>query len=560
MRGSFGRLTRQARNPPPGTVFLAWMSLTLFGTLVLIAALVAAAYSVDSRGVSPASGVEPHSTVLLWALIACLVLALPVHYLLGGRRLADQFAEARNQASMDGLTGLRNHWAFQESLNHEVATSQRFGGSFTLMLADVDDFKFVNDSLGHLRGDELLVELAGALGNGRIVDRAYRIGGDEFAVIMTHTDLVGALHAVERLQVVVARCMDGTTISVGLAEFDPASLDTDARTDAAVLRDRADLALYEAKRRGRHEVVTFQEIAQSARMRTSAATITAVRQLLTTRQMGAAFQPIWNLDTHEVFGYEGLARPAVEYGLGGPEDAFSGAARLGRVDELDALCRQSVLAHVGDFPDDTLLFLNLSPEVLDHGVEAGHRLKTEVEAAGLEPHQVVIELTENASKRMDLVYASIQVLRDAGFHLALDDVGSGDAGLGILGRLQPEYVKVDRSVVCSARDGGSGRAVLAAIVAYAAETGAVVIAEGIETEEILHHLVRAAKTVNRRARFVGGQGFLLGRPAADPWRLDPDRAWPLPSPVSRSTRSSGVNAARTTRARPGLRDTRSARH
>ena len=145
-------------------------------------------------------------------------------------------------------------------------------------------------------------------------------------------------------------------------------------------------------------------------------------------------------------------------------------------------------------------------------------------------------------------------------HLALDDVGSGDAGLGILGRLRPEYVKVDRSVVCSARDGGSGRAVLAAIVAYAAETGAVVIAEGIETEEILHHLVRAAKTVNRRARFVGGQGFLLGRPAADPWRLDPDRAWPLPSPVSRSTRSSGVNAARTTRARPGLRDTRSARH
>ncbi len=108
---------------------------------------------------------------------------------------------------------------------------------------------------------------------------------------------------------------------------------------------------------------------------------------------------------------------------------------------------------------------------------------------------------------------------------------SGDAGLGILGRLRPEYVKVDRSVVCGARDGGSGRAVLAAIVAYAAESGAIVIAEGIETEEILHHLVRAAKTISRRARFVGGQGFLLGHPSADPWRLEPAPAWPLASLV-----------------------------
>ncbi|MGV8966516.1 MAG: EAL domain-containing protein [Cellulomonas sp.] len=514
---------------PPRTEFVVWMSVTLVGTLLLLGALVLAAFSMGSRAVPTGSTLE-HREVLLWALIACFVLALPVHYLLGGRRLANQFAAARDRASLDGLTGLRNHWAFQESLNHEVATSQRFGGSFTLMLADVDDFKFVNDSLGHLRGDELLVELAGALRSGRIVDRAYRIGGDEFAVIMTHTDLVGALRAVERLQEVVTRCMDGTTISVGLAEFDPASLDTDAQTDAAVLRDRADLALYEAKRRGRHDVVTFEEIAQSARVRTSAATIGAVRKLLTTRQMGADFQPIWNLDTHRVFGYEGLARPAPEYGLGGPEDAFAGAARLGRVDELDALCRQSVLAHVRDFPADTLLFLNLSPEVLDRGADAGRRLQAEVAAAGLDPHQVVIELTENASERKDVV-APVRFLRDAGFHLALDDVGSGDAGLGILGRLRPDYVKVDRSVVCSARDGGSGRAVLAAIVAYAAESGAIVIAEGIETEEILHHLVRAAKTISRRARFVGGQGFLLGRPAADPWRLQPGLAWPLPSLV-----------------------------
>ena len=455
------------------------------------------------------------------------LLALPLLYLLGGRGLAKRYSAAEDRATLDGLTGLNNHRSFQEALCQEVARTKRFGEPFTLALVDVDDFKFVNDSQGHRRGDDVLVKLAAALRTSRSVDLAFRVGGDEFALIMPRTGLDEASTVVEAFRQTALLRMDGTTISLGLAEFDP----TD--TDAAMLRDRADSALYEAKRRGRNQTVTFPQIGDLAPTRASASTLVAVRNLLASRRMSAAFQPIWDLDTHRVLGYEGLARPAQDYGLAGPESAFSGAARLGRVDELDALCRMAVLAQAGDLPADVLLFLNISPEVFDHGGGAGQRLRHEVEAAGLHPRRVVIELTEQSSERMDLVIAQMLELRALGFGLALDDVGGGDTGLGLLAKIRPDYVKVDRGVLCSALEGGPGRAVLAAITAYAAESQALLIAEGIETEALLD-LVRLAGTGGKPTRIVGAQGYLLGRPSIEPpWQQAAGMTWPLADEVLR---------------------------
>ena len=496
----------------------------LAAQVAVLVAVVSEVFAVQSRylrrslSANELAGLRESS---LWALAVGVGFAVPALYLAGGRASTGRLGAAENQVARDSLTGLRNHASFQESLRHEVARARRFREAFTLVLVDVDDFGFVNDSLGRRKGDEILVGLTAALRAGRTVDHLFRVGGDEFAVIMPHTSLDDAVLAVARLRQRAERHLHGTTVSVGLAEFDPTGVGTDKDTDAAVLRSRVEVALAEAKRRGRNEVATFTEIVESAPRRTSAATITAVRRLLTGRQMGAAFQPIWNLDTHRVIGYEGLARPSVEYGLAGPRDAFSGAARLGRVGELDALCRASVLAGAGDLPADVLLFLNVAPEVFDGDATAGRQIAQEVQAAGLPAGHVVIEFSATARDLLDLV--QVRELRDLGFHLALDDVD--DARL--LGDLRPDYVKVDRDVVCSAREGGSGRAVLAAVVAYAARSGAVVIARGIETEELLGHLVRAARTVSKRARFVGGQGYLLGRPDPGPWRNPTATTWPL---------------------------------
>jgi len=448
------------------------------------------------------------------------VVALPLLYLLGGRRLANRYSVAEGLAIRDGLTGLNNHRAFQEAVAHEVAQSQRYGEALTLALIDIDDFKFVNDNLGHRKGDEVLVQLATALQSTRSVDRAFRIGGDEFALLMPRTGLDEAVEVVERLRSSSVRRMLGTTISIGVVELSP-----DA--DAEVLRDRADNALHEAKRCGRDQVVTFASIVEQTPTRISGTTVTAVRNLLATRRMGAAYQPIWNLVTQRVIGYEGLARPAIECGLAGPQDAFEGAVLLGRVDELDALCRSAVLAGVNDLPDGVLLFLNISPEVFDHGAQAVELLRDEVMVAGLHPRQVAIELTEHASERMDLVIDQVRRLREFGFLLALDDVGTGDTSLGLLGQVQPDYVKVDQTVVRGALEQGPERAILAAILAYAGECGATVIAEGIETDGELE-MVRGMGTDVERARIVGVQGYLLGRPSTHaPWRQATGSEWPL---------------------------------
>ena len=504
--------------PQGGTVHRHLLPRLVVPFLLVLALLEAGLFAVRS---GDATG------MVVVGLVAAL--AITARYFLAGRaavRVADVVDE--EPVDLDRLTGLHDGRSFHGALDSEVARAQLCGEPFTVALLDVDDFRSVNHDQGHQKGDDVLVNLAAALRTGRSMDHPFRVGGDEFAVIMPQTGLDDALVAVERFRKAALLTLGGTTVSVGLAEFDPNSVDTDNDTDAAVLRERADLALGEAKRRGRNQAVSFTQVMDSGPMCTSA-TMFAVRDLLMGGQMGAAFQPIWNLDTYQVFGYEGLARPAPEYGLAGPLDAFLGAARLGRVADLDALCRRAILARAGDLPHDVLLFLNIAPEVFEYGSQTGKRLREEVEAAGLCPQRVVIELNENASERMGPAIAHLPELRDIGFHLALDGAGGGaaDGGLGLLGAIRPDYVKVDRGVVSSARDGGPGRAVLAAIVAYATQSGAIVIAEGIESGEMLH-LVRAARTGGQRAQFLGGQGYLLGRPESHPQWQHASTPWPLP--------------------------------
>ena len=197
---------------------------------------------------------------------------------LGDRAPAGRLRAAQDNAALDSLTRLRNGWAFREALQQEVTRAQRSGEVLTLVVVDVDDLKFVNDNEGRQEGDAVLVSLADALRAGRSVDRGFRVGGGKFAVILPRTGLEDAAAAVSRLREEAQFRMGGTTISAGMAPFDPACMDARPSRDAAVLRERAEMALIEAKRRGRHRVVAFTEIAESAPIRTGAGTIIAVRR------------------------------------------------------------------------------------------------------------------------------------------------------------------------------------------------------------------------------------------------------------------------------------------
>jgi diguanylate cyclase (GGDEF)-like protein len=443
------------------------------------------------------------------ALVAGLALLAvsALFYLLGGRSLLRSHSIALQRATVDGLTDLPNHRAFQADLEQAVAFAERAGNSLALAVLDVDHFKLVNDRYGHPQGDELLKQVAAVLRVGRSTDRAYRIGGDEFALLLPGTDSEGTQTLIRRLS---RKLVDaGAPASIGVAALRGGESPSE-------LRAEADAALYEAKRGGRGGAVHFDAIRSDTAV-TTADRRNAVARLIEDGGITTVFQPIWGLELGELIGLEALSRPHERYGFSGPSEAFDVAAQVGLVHELDVLCATQALRSAADdldLPPDVLLFVNLAPSTLERDAGACDWLAAAVDQARLTPDRIVIEVTERIAARVSLVARSIERLRAAGFKLALDDVGTGNSGLEMLAMVDADYVKIDRSIVTAAPTEPNARAVLMAMATFASQTGAFVIAEGIEDEETLEFLRTIEELTLRPGRIIkGGQGFKLGRPA-----------------------------------------------
>jgi diguanylate cyclase (GGDEF)-like protein len=442
-------------------------------------------------------------TLVLLALVA-FVAGACVFYLVGGRALVRSHRIAVRRASRDGLTDLPNQRAFSEDIAREVASAERHGDPLCVVTLDLDDFKFLNDRHGHPHGDALLRRAAAILDDLRAGDLAYRLGGDEFAVLLPRTDADGARTAGRRLHRALGDA--GIAASIGLSALRPGH-------EPEALLAEADAALYEAKRHGGSGVFHFDDIRDRVAV-TRPAEVRAVHQLLDEGELTTAFQPIWNLATGELLGVEALTRPDARYGLASPAQAFDVAEQIGRVRDLDALCVRSALGAARDLPGGALLFLNIAPQTLD--LDAGDTwILRAVQEAGLDPGRVVIEVTERFSGRTASVLRCLRRLRAQGFKLALDDVGSGNSGLEMLREVGAEFVKLDRSIVAAAPEEANARAVLLAMATFARQTGAFVIAEGIEDAALLEYV----RTIDDRLLhngttiIQGGQGYGLGRPS-----------------------------------------------
>jgi EAL domain-containing protein (putative c-di-GMP-specific phosphodiesterase class I) len=281
------------------------------------------------------------------------------------------------------------------------------------------------------------------------------------------------------------------------------------------LRSEADAALYEAKRHGGKRVAYYEDISEYVVITTSDKR-DAVHRMIDERGVAMVYQPIWNLGTGELVGVEALARPDPSYELAGPNEAFDVAERVGRVHELDMLCAQQALTLAADPCDCPLLFVNLTPHTLDLDADDNNWLRAAAEDAGWPVERVVVEVTERFGARTASVIKSLQRLRAQGFKIALDDVGTGNAGLEMLHRVGTDFVKIDRSIVSAAPSEPNARAVLMAMATLARQTGAFVIAEGIEDEETLDFLRHVDRSDVRPDNVIqGGQGYGLGRPAEE---------------------------------------------
>ena len=433
-----------------------------------------------------------------------------VFYVVGGRRLIRDHAMVLRRATRDGLTDLPNQRAFQDEFPQVVASAARYQDPLTLVLLDVDDFKLINDRHGHPHGDAVLKRVAGVLRGTRPGDQPYRIGGDEFALLLSRADVEGARTLVARLARDFADA--AVEVSMGVSVLRPG-------TTADTTRAEADSALYEAKRQGGNRAAHFEDVRERVVVTTSEKK-EAVRRLIDEGRLTTVFQPIWNLEAETLIGIEALTRPDPSYGLSGPAEAFDIAEQLGRVHPLDMLCAQHALLSAPELGPDVLLFVNLAPLTLDLDAEGDGWLLAAVERAGLSPRQVVVEVTERFGGRTAPVVKTLQRLRQQGFLLAVDDVGTGNAGLEMLSKLKAEFVKLDRSIVASAATEPGARAVLLAMATFARQTGAFVIAEGIEDQETLQFLRSIdERDISSETIIQGGQGFGLGRPSS---QLPPD--------------------------------------
>jgi diguanylate cyclase (GGDEF)-like protein len=440
------------------------------------------------------------------------LITLFIYVLRGYQRRQDDNTAAElerlsRHALIDSITQLGNHRAFQEEIQREAARALRHNQPLILALIDLDDFNVINNEHGHAYGDLILAKLAGVLRNRRREDRAFRLGADEFGVLLPYLGHRDAPAAMERLRSDITSILSGVTASIGVAEL------SSAQPDVGTLREQAEAALFEAKRRGRNMVMTFFDIASRVSIM-APQKVQALRLLLADRNVGIAFQPIWNLEKGSVLGYEALMRPPEEYGLDGPSEAFDIAEKIGRVHELDEICRGAILARAIDLPEDALVFMNLSPQSLDHALIGGSLLADEVLAAGLAPNRIVLEITERSAPKLGVVLREVRRLKSLGFRIALDDVGSGNSGLEMMRQLPIDFVKIDRTIMTDALTSDAARGVLAAIVEYARNVDTFVIAEGIETSEMLT-MVRSSgdRAITMQGSVDGAQGYLLGVPS-----------------------------------------------
>src|SRR4051794_17697555 len=422
--------------------------------------------------------------------------------------LVQKYESAREDSLRDALTGLGNHRAFQEELDRELEVYRRYAVPVALLLIDLDDLKLVNDSDGHGAGDDLLREMGSVIANAtRYADRSFRIGGDEFAILMPHTDAEGAREIAHRLLEHVLQprgSLRAIPFSGGISAC------PEFATTRSQLYAQADAALYWCKRHGRASVDVFhpQRDRGASQEGTSEQSLRIAR-VVTDHLVKPAYQPIIDLGSGKVIGFEGLSRPQSESGFSDPGTMFTAAESVGRTVELDIACIHAVINGAQSMPRDQLLTINISPRTIEAPHFSADALLGILATYGMAPGRVIVELTER-EKVEDLVRLQrvLTSLKRAGIRIAADDVGAGNAGLRLLSQFRFDIMKIDLSLVQEGSERDSSRAVLRSLRELAGRWGASVIAEGIETAAQLRTVSELGMTA--------GQGYLLARPMPHP--------------------------------------------
>jgi len=423
--------------------------------------------------------------------------------------------QIRRQANYDALTGLPNRTLLLDRLSQALAGARREGRMVALLFGDLDRFKAVNDSMGHVIGDNLLQQVAERLrACVREADTVARFGGDEFVVILE--DVKHADDAAEVAKKIIAHVDQPFTLggrevfigcSIGVTLF------PDDANDASEMLRNADLAMYRAKSTGRNNYQFFTPLMNEqvhGRMELEQ----DLRQALDRNQLVLQYQPIVSLSHGGMVGIEALLYwHDPQRGLVTPDIFIPLAEEAGLIDSigrwvLETACEQTAAWHNEGL--ELRLHVNLSSRQLTSGLKVDE-LEAVLERYGLKPGDLVLEISESLVRDgPDAALDWLELASSLGMGLAVDDFGTGYSSLGYLKRFPVDTLKIDGSFVSGLPDDSSDVALVKAMVAMAHSLNLQVVAEGVETVEQYTFLQNLGCGL--------AQGYLFSRPV-EPWEI-----------------------------------------
>ena len=426
------------------------------------------------------------------------------------RALQESKEHFRHAAFHDSLTGLPNRALLTDHLQLSIdRTKLNNNHRFALLFLDLDRFKNINDSLGHVAGDQLLIAIARRLEEClRPTDTAARLGGDEFAILLDGLeDHSLAIKVAERAQKELTRPfnLNGhevyTTASIGIT-----LCGTGYEHPASILRD-ADTAMYRAKEKGKTRYEVFDTV-MHAKAVTRLQLENDLRRAVEREEFEVHYQPIVSLATAKIVGFESLVRwQHPERGMVSPLEFISIAEETGLIVDLGlwvlrASCRQ--LRQWQQYDPSLMISVNLSgkqftqPDLIE-------QIKRILDDTGLDPRSLKLEITESVvMENADSASSMLMQLCALGIQSSIDDFGTGYSSLSYLHRFPVNTLKIDRSFISRMDDGDEETEIVRTILTLATNLGMEVVAEGIETEKQLAHL--------KAMSCAYGQGYFFSKP------------------------------------------------
>ncbi len=433
--------------------------------------------------------------------------------------LKEREQSLRRIADHDPLTGLANRAGLVRILEREIERLHAEGGTSAVLFADLDQFKYINDTLGHAAGDRLLVKAAELLREHlRRDDAVGRFGGDEFLVLARGADTHsaseiarGLIKRAEKFAFIEEGQAYNVRLSIGVALI---SAETPA-VDVAIAE--ADMACYSAKSRGRNRFHVFEAAeADKTRMASEISWSRLITEALRKDALQLAYQPIVEINGNVGEYHEALVRlPLPDGTLGMPAAFLPAADRFGLLPEIDRWVIRNTLAKLGQLRADgrdATIAINLSAQSLDDA-DLPNYVRARLMNHRLPPASVVFEITEQvAVKHMDSARAVIRELRTLGCRFALDDFGAGFSSFGYLKHLPVDFIKIDQCFVENLARNPVDLALIRAITDIAKALGKKVVAEHVSDSESI--------TLLRECGVDYVQGYFIGEPQTEPVKTE----------------------------------------